>query len=667
MATFGEYMSSLGLTYVILGFALVFAPFARRDSFAERAIVLGITVLLGWRYMAWRFTDTVQPLELSFESMLSWGFAGLEALTLVSSTIAAVWLSGTSDRRNEAALNHGWWGAKPPLVDIYIATYNEDRDVLERSIAGAKHTSYPNIAIFVLDDGRRQWLADFCAAEGIGYRTRPDNAHAKAGNINYTFNQRMNDPDPPRFIAVLDADFVPHRDFVDHALSLFHNLGVGIVQTPQYFFNPDPVQHNLGIADAYPDEQRFFFDHVEPARDAWGLAMCCGTSSIIRASALAGTGGFPTGSVTEDYLLTVRFSEAGWKTVYLNEALTEGLAPEGLQEYIVQRGRWCLGFIQIVRDIYNPLDFRNRLSLRMRLGLTDSFLYWLCTYPFRLAALIIPLLYWYSGIVVVDAPVAGILAYFVPYYVATLVSLNWISGSLIMPLLVDVSQLIAAWPITRATWTGLIWKGPHKFQVTAKGGDRSKIIVQWDLIKPFAILFALTVTGLFLSRVTDYSSHYKAGDGVTVIVFWTLYNLLLLAITMLLCVEQPRAPHSMRLNSEPVSVEMGGRSEAGWAHEISGGRALVRGPSGLPDSGRVRLNVDGVGAVEADIAERRSDGYVLRLLPEPGQRSALLAKLHTATGAPGIVYGSFLGVAEGLLRRFLSLLHPHSEEHPSGE
>ena len=70
---------------------------------------------------------------------------------------------------------------------------------------------------------------------------------------------------------------------------------------------------------------------------------------MVRVGAVEAIGGFPTESVTEDFLLTLRLSENGWRTVYLNEPLTEGLAPEGLQEYIVQRGRWCLGMMQIVR------------------------------------------------------------------------------------------------------------------------------------------------------------------------------------------------------------------------------------------------------------------------------------------------------------------------------
>lgn len=58
---------------------------------------------------------------------------------------------------------------------------------------------------------------------------------------------------------------------------------------------------------------------------------------VPRTHALMEIGGFPTESVTEDFLVTLRLDERGWRTVYLNEPLTEGLAPEGLQEYIVQR------------------------------------------------------------------------------------------------------------------------------------------------------------------------------------------------------------------------------------------------------------------------------------------------------------------------------------------
>ena len=38
------------------------------------------------------------------------------------------------------------------------------------------------------------------------------------------------------------------------------------------------------------------------------------------------------------------------------------MAPEGLKEYITQRGRWCLGFMQIVRGRSGPLSLNSKLA-----------------------------------------------------------------------------------------------------------------------------------------------------------------------------------------------------------------------------------------------------------------------------------------------------------------
>ncbi len=254
---------------IVLGLKLLILPHLDSKRWLWRSLVLGGTTLLAWRYMYWRFTETLAPLGWTWDALFSWSFAVLEGLTVVSSTMAFLILTRLKERTGEVEENRGWWApGAPPRVDLFIATYNEDLEVLERTIIGAKATTYPSARIFVLDDGRRSWLREACARHGVGYLVRPDNAHAKAGNINHALIERGKAPDRPAFVAVLDADFVPHTDFIERALALFHDPKVGLVQTPQHFFNPDPIQHNLGITDAYPDEQRHFFDNVEPARDA---------------------------------------------------------------------------------------------------------------------------------------------------------------------------------------------------------------------------------------------------------------------------------------------------------------------------------------------------------------------------------------------------------------
>ncbi len=88
-------------------------------------------------------------------------------------------------------------------------------------------------------------------------------------------------------------------------MPFFEDPTIGIVQTPQHFFNKDPVQSNLSLKTVWPDEQRLFFDEMAASRDAWDVSFCCGSCSIARRSAVEEIGGFPHDSITEDLLTTL--------------------------------------------------------------------------------------------------------------------------------------------------------------------------------------------------------------------------------------------------------------------------------------------------------------------------------------------------------------------------
>jgi cellulose synthase (UDP-forming) len=69
-----------------------------------------------------------------------------------------------------------------------------------------------------------------------------------------------------------------------------------------------------------------------PAKDAWGAAFCCGTSAVFRVEAFERAGGMATETVTEDMLTSFRFGGHGYRTIFLNERLSLGLAPESLTD-----------------------------------------------------------------------------------------------------------------------------------------------------------------------------------------------------------------------------------------------------------------------------------------------------------------------------------------------
>ncbi len=647
------YLSEIGSSQtqlmLIVGVALLLPFVFNRESTLHRSLLFGIAGLLGLRYLTWRALFTIAPFGLTLDCLASWSLLGFEVAAMLSSFSTFALMSRTRNRSAEADANLGWWGAAPPRVAILVATYNEELEVLERTIVGALALAYANKQVIVLDDGRRDWLRDYCATQSVRYLRRDNNRDSKAGNINAALKVLAADLLPPQFIAVLDADFVPHRGFISRSLALFHDPQVALVQTPQHFFNADPVQHNLGLSRSYPDEQRFFFDHLQASRDAWGLAICCGTSSMVRWSALQDIGGFPTESVTEDFMLTLVLQERGLTTVYLNEALSEGLAPEGLKEYVTQRARWCLGLMQIARSRVGPFA-RNNLRLRDRWSVIDSVLYWLMSFPFRIAALIYPLLYWFFNITSVSASLADVLSYFGVYFLWIMMTNQSVAKGMMMPVIHDISQLLGAFPITRAAFTGLTRPHGHPFSVTAKGGDRSRIIVQWRMMRPFLILLILTITGLIIGIVFDRFAFYDAGEGKIVVLFWTIYNLVLLSVMMFAFVEMPRSErHFADKPERGMFLSEGGERQV-WIKSLTQDTLRIRGQNmTLDEKGLIQLQ--GVGYVMATVIALTDDGARLRLQTSEAQKEALMVRLYAEGDNPGVVSARLSAMASDILRR----------------
>jgi cellulose synthase (UDP-forming) len=462
----------------------------------------------------------------------------------------------------------------------------------------------------VLDDGRRDWLEELATQLGCRYLTRPDNNHAKAGNINHALRHVAGLADPPEFVSVLDADFVPLPEFLTRATCLFRDQGVGVVQTPQHFINADPIQTNLAATEVWPDEQRFFFDIVMPSKDAWGAAFCCGTSSVIRFSSLMKIGGFPTDSVTEDYLLTLRLKEIGVRTVYLNERLTVGLAPEGLKEYITQRGRWSLGFMQIVRGRSGPFSRQSRLGVVDRLSLVEALMSWTSIYIAKAFGLVVPSLYLLFGIKAIHADLSEFLGYFLPFFVWHSLTMAWISRGRSMAMMSDVAQYIALPAVLKAVATGLLKPLGHKFKVTAKGGDRDQRFIEWPLLKLYGTVLAITLAGIMYAFVLHLQGDSIAYGGLAFA--WSLYNAIVLMIVCFVCIEQPRRRKAERFERDvPVLFDVGGHPAIYRLADMSitGARFVSDNP--LPLGTAVHCTLQGR-KVAALIVRRTWNGFGVR-------------------------------------------------------
>jgi cellulose synthase (UDP-forming) len=227
----------------------------------------------------------------------------------------------------------------------------------------------------------------------------------------------------------------------------------------------------------------------------------------------------------------------------------------------------------------------------------------------------------------VQADVAEMLFFYLPYFVSQLVIMGWMTRGRVMPILADVTQLLAASQIVRAVLHGL-WKPKgQKFQVTAKGGDRSRRFIQWPLLRTFLIYLGLTVGGVLWAFLVEDGS--KLRDSSALCLFWSWYNIIILTVACVVCVEEPRLRGSERLPAGDAAVlEFEGRPFGYQVLDISLGGARLEGaaPAGVGAMTEFRLN----GAiVPAKIVRKGDNDFALSFVGNDASRAALIRLLYS--------------------------------------
>ena len=381
-------------------------------------------------------------------------------------------------------------------VDVFIPTYNEDAAVLRPTILACRDLRYPHRTV-VLDDGRRPWLRDLCAELGVDYLTRPDNAHAKAGNLNHALAHTDGD-----VIAVFDADFVPQPDFLTRTLGYFADPQVAFVQTPQEFYNLDSLQHGHTTTGREWNEQSLFYHIIQPGKQRWNAAFWCGCPAMLRRAALEDVGGVATATVTEDMHTALRMHARGWTSVYHDEVLALGLAPNDFAGFTTQRLRWAQGAMQLLRTTDNPLWVRG-LRPMQRLCYVASVLSWFDGWTMAICWAV-PLVVLATGISPVRPQGAIFYALLIPMLLAQLANL-WVRSQGHPWRMLQ--QSILRVPTNLRATLRLVVTRALPFRVTPKGTTRSTPVRQLLPLIVAAVLATVgALWGLFLlasGRATD--------------------------------------------------------------------------------------------------------------------------------------------------------------------
>ncbi len=526
----------------------------------KKQILLGIYFICCLLYIGWRAAYTL-PLDFGVLSIVFGLYLFLaELVGFIESTIFYYTLKDTDTPTTPVVETKDF-----PDVDVFVATYNEAPELLYKTIIGCKNMAYPDnnrVHIYICDDGKREEIAKLCDDCAVGYISRSDNTHAKAGNLN---NALLHTDSP--YIVTFDADMIPMSDFLIKSIPFFiADQKLGFVQIPQNFYNLDPFQYNLFSETKIPNEQQLFSRFIQAGRSKHNAVIYAGSNTVISRQALLEVGGFAIDTITEDFATGMLIQSRGYNSVYLNEVHASGLSPESLEDLYNQRIRWGRGVVQTFKK-FNPFRIKG-LNLKQKLMYASSLSYWYFGI-WRLIFLCAPILFSLFGIVVLSASALPVLLIWGPMFVMTQLVFKAFTKNVRTTIWSHLYDTILFPHIAKGVLLETIGLKMTKFNVTPKDNiTRDRFINKFSFVKLQIALALMSLAGIgriaysFVTTPFDFS--------YLINFFWLVYNFYLLAMAIVFACERPKLRSSERIRiDESAHIIVNGKRRSCRTFDIS--------------------------------------------------------------------------------------------------
>jgi len=241
---------------------------------------------------------------------------------------------------------------RQPFVSIHLPLYNEKK-VVERILTACADIEYPNFEIIVADDSTdetteiiKRFISDRNLESKIKLIHRADRTGFKGGALAEALKQTDTQAE---YIMVLDADFIPYPDTIEQFLKYFQlaenrklkteSQRIAVVQGYQWHvLNKSENWITRGVRSEFSGSYV-----VERAGTELygGLKMIAGSVYMIKRKILERIG-WGT-SITEDFQLTLKLYEAGYKVCYTPYIQTPSECVSTIRRLIRQRMRWAEG------------------------------------------------------------------------------------------------------------------------------------------------------------------------------------------------------------------------------------------------------------------------------------------------------------------------------------
>lgn len=228
-----------------------------------------------------------------------------------------------------------------PTVAIVIPAFNEET-VIVRTVKAALATKYPNLTVFVIDDGSTDSTfevleKDFASLQNIQL-VRQENA-GKAAALNRAIGQIQ-----AEIIVTIDADTLIDPEAVAQLVPHFHNPEVVAVA------GNAKVGNRANLLTRWQALEYIMGQNLDRRAFAWLNCICVvpGAIGAWRLAAILTAGGFCDDTLAEDTDLTLELLERGGTITYADQAYAYTEAPETVASFIKQRFRWVFGTLQAI-------------------------------------------------------------------------------------------------------------------------------------------------------------------------------------------------------------------------------------------------------------------------------------------------------------------------------
>lgn len=484
-----------------------------------------LAIILSAVYLIWRIGWTI-PWEQSFWVLLYAIILWVcEVVSNLTAYITIIFRMLPAKKKLKMDLHQVLDTWQVPDVDVLIATHNEDRDLLEKTVNGATYMNYPKdkLHIYICDDGNRPEIKELADQYGVGYIGLKDNHEAKSGNLNHALSQLTS----PLFVD-FDSDMIPYTNFLQETVPYFqqnwldykndpdHIQPLGYVQTPQSFYENDIFQYNLFSERIVANEQDFFSRDVNVLYGQHGYTIFTGSNALFLRQAVDKAGGFPTKTLTEDFELGARVNIAGYSSFSTTEPQSAGTTPLDLKGVIKQRSRWARGVVQSCRNLHIFLN--PKIAWTHKVILANAYFYWWSFFR-RLIYIAAPILFAVWKIQVVDTNFLLLMLMWAPGYALLHTVLGDSSSRIRSERWGEVQETFFAPYLFMPVILQTLHIKKRSFQVTQKSYQRNWLDRVYLL--PHLAMWLLTTYAIIKFNYGKWGSEILYG---AVITFWLLMH-----------------------------------------------------------------------------------------------------------------------------------------------